>query len=117
MKLNKLQPVGGPKMDEQIGFSAKIFRVLGDPTRLRILYYLRDNERCECEIVPYLGLAQPTVSRHLRILTSQGMLNSRKDGVRRLYSISTPRIFGILESIDKELQAHLKAEAIRKLDM
>jgi len=105
-----------PKTEQRVGFKAKIFKVLGDPTRLRILYYVRDNERCECEIVPYLGLAQPTVSRHLRILASQGMLNFRKDGVRKMYSISTPRIFRILESIDEELQTHLRAEAIKKLE-
>ena len=103
-------------MEEQTGFKAKIFRVLGDRARLKILYYLRDNERCECEIVPYLGLAQPTVSRHLRILTSQGMLNFRKDGVRKMYSVSTPKIFGILESIDEDLQMKLKANAIKKLE-
>jgi len=110
------QSNGEPIMEKQASFRAKIFRVLGDPTRLRILYYLRDNEKCECEIVPYLGLAQPTVSRHLRILTSQGMLNFRKDGVRKMYSISTPRIFEILESIDEDLQKHLRAEAIKRLE-
>ncbi|HJX24435.1 MAG TPA: metalloregulator ArsR/SmtB family transcription factor [Candidatus Bathyarchaeia archaeon] len=103
-------------MEEQTRFKAKIFRVLGDPTRLKILHYLRDNERCECEIVPYLGLAQPTVSRHLRILTSQGMLTFRKDGVRKMYSVSTPKIFRILESIDEDLQMHLRENAIKKLE-
>jgi DNA-binding transcriptional ArsR family regulator len=103
-------------MKEKTGFKAKIFRVLGDPARLKILYYLRDSERCECEIVPYLGLAQPTVSRHLKILTSQGMLNYRKDGVRKMYSVSTPKIFKILELVDEDLQKHLRTEAIKKLE-
>ena len=103
-------------MKEHPVFKAKIFRVLGDPTRLKILYYLRDSERCECEIVPYLGLSQPTVSRHLKILTSQGMLNFRKDGVRKMYSVSTPKIFRILELVDEDLQTHLRTEAIKKLE-
>jgi len=103
-------------MKEHPVFKAKIFKVLGDPTRLKILYYLGDSEKCECEIVPYLGLSQPTVSRHLRILTSQGMLNFRKDGVRKMYSVSTPKIFGILESVDEDLQTHLRTEAIKKLE-
>ena len=103
-------------MEEQTRFKAKIFRVLGDPTRLKILYYLRTSERCECEIVPYLGLAQPTVSRHLKILTSQGMLIFRKDGARKMYSVSTPKVFRILESIDEDLQMHLRANAIKKLE-
>ncbi|MEM1566839.1 MAG: metalloregulator ArsR/SmtB family transcription factor, partial [Candidatus Bathyarchaeia archaeon] len=48
-------------------FRAKVFNALADPVRLKILEFLRSGERCVCEIVPYVGTAQPLVSRHLAI--------------------------------------------------
>ena len=103
-------------VDSRTNFKAKIFKALSDPARLQILDYLRNCEKCECEIVPYLGLKQPAVSRHLKILTHQGILNFRKEGVRKMYSISTPKILEILDLIDDRHLLELKEAAIRRLE-
>ena len=77
--------------------TARILKVLGDPNRLKIIELLRDGERCQCEIIPIIGQSQPTVSRHLNMLEENGILVSRKDGVRVLYRIADPRVLKIVE--------------------
>ena len=84
-------------------FKAKIFKALSDPFRLRIIEFLQDDEKCVCEIVSYLGIIQPVVSRHLKILKDCGLVKDRKDGNRRLYSVTDPRIFEVIDRLDLEL--------------
>ena len=66
-----------------------IFKALGDPTRLRILQAIsRPQETCcstadqvcACDLEPLLGLAQPTISHHMKILTEAGLIQARKSG-------------------------------------
>jgi DNA-binding transcriptional ArsR family regulator len=84
-------------------FKAKIFRALSDPVRLQILDFLRNGEKCVCEIIPHVGLIQPVVSRHLKILKDSGIVRDKKDGNKRLYSITDQRIFQIIDGITPEL--------------
>ncbi|HTT16777.1 MAG TPA: metalloregulator ArsR/SmtB family transcription factor [Thermoplasmata archaeon] len=63
------------------------FEVLADPTRLRIVEELRGGERSVGSLVSTLGVCQPGVSRHLRILHEAGFVQTRPDGQRRLYSL------------------------------
>jgi ArsR family transcriptional regulator len=84
-------------------FKAKIFNALSDPVRLDIIEFLRDGEKCVCEIIPHVNLIQPVVSRHLKILKDCGIIRSRKDGNKRLYTITDHRIFQITDAITPEL--------------
>jgi DNA-binding transcriptional ArsR family regulator len=88
---------------DQNRFRAKIFKALSDPVRLKILDFLRDGEKCVCEIIPHVELIQPVVSRHLKILKDSGLVRDRKDANRRLYSITEPQIFQIIDGITPEL--------------
>jgi ArsR family transcriptional regulator len=92
-----------PKKNNEKRFKAKVFKALSDPTRLKILDFLRDGEKCVCEIIPHVGLIQPVVSRHLKILKDTGIVRDKKDGNRRLYSITEPQIFKIIDGITPEL--------------
>jgi DNA-binding transcriptional ArsR family regulator len=67
------------------------FEVLADPTRLRIVEELRRGERSVGSIVSTLGVCQPGVSRHLRILHEAGFVHAHPDGQRRLYSLRRER--------------------------
>jgi len=96
-------------------FKAKIFKALGDPTRLKIVRFLQNGEKCVCEIVPHVGQLQPSVSRHLRILRDCGILKFRKDGNRRLYSLTDPEFIKVLDSIDVELTRSLSQRLIEKI--
>jgi DNA-binding transcriptional ArsR family regulator len=64
-----------------------VFQVLGEPRRLAIVELLRDGERPVGELVHHLGLSQPTVSKHLRVLKEAGLVAVRADAQRRLYRI------------------------------
>jgi DNA-binding transcriptional ArsR family regulator len=61
--------------------------VLAEPTRRRILELLRDGERPVGDLVVGLGLSQPAVSKHLRVLKDAGLVDARADAQRRLYRI------------------------------
>jgi len=100
--------------DELINFKAKVFKALGDPTRLKIIEFLRGGEKCVCEIVPYLGLPQPTVSRHLKILRESGLVRFRKDGVKRLYSLTSPAVLEVVDRLDEDTAMKLIGSAARQ---
>jgi len=63
------------------------FQVLAEPRRVAILDLLREGERPVGELVERLGLSQPTVSKHLRVLKDAGLVEVRADAQRRLYRI------------------------------
>jgi DNA-binding transcriptional ArsR family regulator len=63
------------------------FQVLGEPNRQAILSVLRDGELPVGELVDRLGLSQPAVSKHLRVLKGAGLVEVRADAQRRLYRI------------------------------
>jgi len=91
------------RIESKNKFKAKIFKGLSDPVRLDILDFLRDGEKCVCEIIPHVKLIQPVVSRHLKILKDCGILRDRKDGNRRLYSITDQQIFRVIDGVTPEL--------------
>lgn len=64
-----------------------IFDVLAEPNRRRILELLRNGERSVGGLVEVLGLAQPTVSNHLRTLHRAGLVTVRPDAQRRWYAL------------------------------
>lgn len=59
----------------------KVMKALSDCNRVKILKMLQQKELCVCEIQTALEVAQPTVSRHLRILENAGLVTYRKDGL------------------------------------
>lgn len=76
-------------------------KALGNPVRLQIVDFLADGEQCQCEIFPRFGLAQSTVSAYLTKMVKAGVLNYRKDGTRKLYSIASPDIKSVIDNIKR----------------
>ena len=103
------------KAQKLVKFKAKIFNALSDSTRLEILEFLRTNERCVCEIIPHVGLIQPVVSRHLKILKDCGLVKDRKEGNKRLYSITNRRIFEIIDAATLELMDDISKRIVEQL--
>jgi ArsR family transcriptional regulator len=58
----------------------RVFRILSDPTRLRLLNLLRDGEVCVCDLTDTLRVVQPKVSRHLAQLKRIGLIEARREG-------------------------------------
>jgi ArsR family transcriptional regulator, arsenate/arsenite/antimonite-responsive transcriptional repressor len=66
------------------------FRALADPTRLRIINLIGDQEVCVCFFVEILNTNQPKISRHLAYLRRAGIVAARREGIWMHYRISTP---------------------------
>lgn len=66
----------------------RVFRALGDETRLRIVALLVHGELCVCHLESALGISQPNCSRQLGILKSAGIVDSRRDGTWVYYRIT-----------------------------
>jgi ArsR family transcriptional regulator len=103
------------KLENQNRFKSTIFHALADPIRLEILAFLRDGEKCVCEIIPHVKLIQPVVSRHLKILKDCGIVRDRKEGNRRLYSITDQQLFRIIDGVTPELVNAFKAKMLEQI--
>jgi len=78
-----------------------VYAALADPTRLRILSLLTEEEICVCHIHASLGVPQPTASRHLAYLRRSGLVEARRDGTwmhYRLAKIDNPAIAAVVKS-------------------
>ena len=83
-------PLDAPTMsDAEAQATAALFKALADPARVRIVNMLAaaDDGVCVCDLIPHLGLSQPTVSHHLRKLADAGLLQRRREGTWAFYSL------------------------------
>ncbi len=67
--------------------TSDVFNAIAEPQRRRILVLLREGERPVTELARELGMAQPGVSKHLRVLREVGLVRDRKAGKQRLYGL------------------------------
>lgn len=77
------QVLGSPLTEEEAERLASALQVLADPARLRLLSLIGahpDGEACVCNLTAPVGLSQPTVSHHLKVLTQAGLLGREKRG-------------------------------------
>jgi ArsR family transcriptional regulator, arsenate/arsenite/antimonite-responsive transcriptional repressor len=77
-------------VEQQLKQTTKILKATADESRIRILCLLKNKkDLCVCEITEIIGLAQPTISSHLKLLENAGLIESYKDGLWVNYNIST----------------------------
>ncbi len=76
-----------------------VFKALGDENRIRILQYLKNEERCACYLLRDLDITQSTLSYHMKILTSAGIVSVRKSGTWMHYSINEEMIDAVVEGM------------------
>lgn len=85
-----------PLEDREAKQLAGLLRVLADPARIRLLSLIAARgEACVCELVAPLGLSQPTVSHHLRLLHQAGLLDRERRGVWAYYRVVPERLEGL----------------------
>lgn len=75
---------------------SELFKVLGDPTRLRILFTLLKSEICVCDIVELLDVTQSAVSHQLRVLKQARLVKYRREGKSVIYSIADDHVKTII---------------------
>lgn len=66
----------------------QIIRAISDPTRLKILINMKNGEVCACNFPTCCGVSQPAVSQHLKTLLQTRLVRVRREGIKRLYSIT-----------------------------
>lgn len=81
---------------------SEIFRLLGDETRIKILYLLAHRELCVCDLASLLDMSLPAVSHHLRLLKALRLVKYRRDGKMVYYSLDDPHVLNLI----REAQAH-----------
>jgi DNA-binding transcriptional ArsR family regulator len=85
---------------QKLWLKAKLFRGLGDSTRLSILESLRAGEKSTSQIVEEIGQSQSNVSNHLSCLLDCGLVKNRRQGRNIYYSLSDRKVSKLLEESD-----------------
>ena len=96
-------PLGAPSLsDDQAKATARVFKALADPARVRIVNLLAISPEpvCVCEFTGPLGLSQPTVSHHLKKLVAAGLLEREQRGTWAYYSLRPDVLGGLAAALD-----------------
>jgi ArsR family transcriptional regulator len=97
--------------EEALEMIASWFRVLAEPSRLRILRSLEDGEKNITDLVNATGLTQANVSRHVQSLAQAGMVGRRKQGLVTVCFIADPTISELCDTVCGNLQKRLADRA------
>jgi ArsR family transcriptional regulator len=95
--------LSSPLSDGDAQSLARVFKALADPARLRLVSLIaaqRDGEACTCELIEPLGLSQPTVSHHLRVLREAGLLSRERRGQWVYYRIVPEQLAAVRLALD-----------------
>lgn len=101
----------------KVELEARFLSLLGQQTRLQLLYMLKEGERCACELDPEMPNDQSVISRHLIKMREMGILGWRKEGVSTYYRIKDTRVFDLLELVDDILRSLLETKAREAMEV
>ena len=91
---------------DTVGALADIFKVLGDPTRVRILDVLSRGELCVCHLAELLGLTESAVSHQLRLLRNTRIVRSRRQGRLIYYSLDDKHVLTLFRQGLRHVEEH-----------
>ncbi|MBK6725351.1 MAG: winged helix-turn-helix transcriptional regulator [Acidobacteria bacterium] len=94
--------------EEALQLIAGRFRLLAEPTRLRILHTLGDKEMSVSKLVSATGANQANVSKHLGVLLEGGIVTRRKDGLTANYRVTDETIFDLCDLVCTRLKDQLE---------
>ncbi len=81
------------RLEEDVVYDlAELFRTIGDPTRIKILYALKESELCVCDLSELLGMSSSAISHQLRVLRTNNLVKFRKEGRSVIYSLDDNHI-------------------------
>ncbi len=98
-------------MDFTNQLTGNLFKALGHPTRIKILRLLEPGPLCVCDILPQLESEQSNTSQHLSVLKQSGLVESRRDGTKVIYSVPDAQIFDILQLAEKLILKQIEVTA------
>ena len=83
---------------------ADVFKLLGDPTRVKLLDALTQGERCVCDLAALVGLSESAVSHQLRLLRGTRLVRVRRAGRLAYYSLDDHHVIGLLHDTRKHVE-------------
>lgn len=83
---------------------AEVFKLLGDPTRVRLVDALTHGERCVCDLATLAGLSESAVSHQLRLLRAARLVRVRRTGRLAYYSLDDHHVVGLLHDTRKHVE-------------
>ena len=83
--------------DRELDRLSLTYKVLGDPSRLKIVMALRNVEMCVCDLAAFTGLSESAVSHQLRRLKDLSLVKSRREGQIIYYALDDDHVSGLLE--------------------
>jgi ArsR family transcriptional regulator len=96
----------------------KVMKALSDPNRVKIIKMLQHKSMCVCEMRAALGVAQPTVSKHLKILEDAGLVDFLKDGLWVNYHLTdgggSPYVAALLGNLRHWLEEDPQVVSLRE---
>jgi len=96
-----------PLPEQLVDLIARRFRVLGEPTRIRLLDLLRERDATVTELHEALGASQQNVSKHLGVLLQAGIVRRTKQGTSARYAIADEGVFALCEDVCGGLRRQL----------
>ncbi|MFW6266494.1 MAG: ArsR/SmtB family transcription factor [Halanaerobiales bacterium] len=81
--------------DETVNQLADLFKTMANPTRIKIIYSLRQRELCVCDITEILGMSPSAVSHQLRVLRNMKLVKYRKEGRSVYYSLNDDHVLAL----------------------
>jgi ArsR family transcriptional regulator len=98
-----------PKLsDAALEAIAERFKLMGDPTRIKILHELMSGEKNVTDLVARLGTTQGNISKQLGILAGGGLVSRERRGLNVFYAIADPSIVTLCETVCANLETHLE---------
>ncbi len=87
---------------------AEIAKAVAHPLRVAVIDFLRDGEKCVCDIAEHIGSERSNVSRHLSVMVRAGVLTCRKEGLKVFYTLRTPCIAEFLSCVTRVVKQQAK---------
>ena len=87
---------------------AEVAKAVAHPLRIAAIDFLRDGEKCVCDIAEHIGSERSNVSRHLSVMVRAGVLSCRKDGLKVFYCLKTPCVGEFLNCVTRVLREQVK---------
>lgn len=87
-----------------VSLVADVFKLLGDPTRVRLVDALSHGERCVCDLAELVGLTESAVSHQLRLLRGARLVRARRTGRQAFYSLDDHHVLGLVHDTRRHVE-------------
>jgi len=99
------------KLKDRYQAKARVVKAMAHPTRLFIVDELSKGERCVCDLTEMVGDDISTISRHLSVLKSAGIVTDEKRGIQVFYSLRVPCVLNFFACVESVMKANAREQS------